>query len=122
MEPDNVVFSRDLVMTSTFPFGGDPTCNPESWINALRVIFQANFNTIILGHGPPCNNGTVKRLLDMFLVLRERIQIAIEKNWSSDEFIDNDGVPEYYNDGNEVQIKRTIDHWFEFYKSGVVDK
>lgn len=119
VEPEHVLFSGDLIFNQNFPFAGDPSCNPDQWIDSLREILTEDYSIIIPGHGPPCDNETVQQLLDTLVLLRERILTAIDKKWSPSKFINNDMVPEYYNDGNEMRIERTVNHWFEFYKSQV---
>ncbi len=119
IEPEHVLFSGDLIFNQAFPYAGDPSCDPEVWINALRTILGESYEVIIPGHGPPCDNDTVQVHIDLFTTLKERILEAIENNISPSKFIDSGLVPEYHNNGYENRIKSTIERWFEFYKSRV---
>ncbi len=117
IEPEHVVFTGDLLFTNAFPYGGDPTCNPERWIEFLKFLSSSLYIMFIPGHGPTGDIDTAKNLLNIFQRLKDRVLTAIEKNWSAEELIDRGEIPDYFNEGYEQRILETVRHWIDFYKS-----
>ncbi|MHA1934949.1 MAG: MBL fold metallo-hydrolase [Candidatus Thorarchaeota archaeon] len=54
VEPENAIFVGDLIFSGVFPYGGDPTSNPDRWIMNLESIIAKDYEFIIPGHGPLC--------------------------------------------------------------------
>ena len=37
---DRVLFAGDLILTTTFPSVGDPSTNPDTWIDVFNMILS----------------------------------------------------------------------------------
>ncbi|MHA1577964.1 MAG: MBL fold metallo-hydrolase, partial [Candidatus Thorarchaeota archaeon] len=51
VEPEHVCFCGDIVFHKSFPYAGDPSCNPDIWISVLEELKNADYNMIVPGHG-----------------------------------------------------------------------
>lgn len=54
VEPDNVLFSGDLIFEGRIPFVAGST--PELWLQRLSEVDTTNLNTIVPGHGAVSKN------------------------------------------------------------------
>ena len=88
VEPEHVVFVGDLIFNRTFPYAGDPTCNPDKWIEALEEIVRRDFAEVIPGHGPLCEGSDVEDHLEFLRALRTSVKEALKDGVSEHEFIE----------------------------------
>ncbi|MBD3404623.1 MAG: MBL fold metallo-hydrolase, partial [Candidatus Lokiarchaeota archaeon] len=51
LKSERVVFIGDLIFNKSFPYAGDPTCEPDAWIAALDRVIQIKPEIVIPGHG-----------------------------------------------------------------------
>ncbi|NHJ14733.1 MAG: MBL fold metallo-hydrolase [Candidatus Thorarchaeota archaeon] len=116
VEPEHVIFTGDLIFHHSFPYAGDPTCNPELWIDALEGILASNFDEVIPGHGVLCGNTGVKEQLDFLLEFKSRITKCLSEGLDEEEFIQEGMVPQYFVEGAEHRIESSVSKWFEFYR------
>lgn len=49
---DRVMFAGDLMFAKTFPWAGDPTADPDAWIESFREILSMDVDVFVPGHGP----------------------------------------------------------------------
>jgi len=117
IEPEHIAFVGDLIFNGSFPYAGDPTCDPDRWIMSLEGIKAAEYEQIIPGHGPVCGQDEIARHLDFLSTLRERIKHALLEGLTSEEFLEQDLLPEYYVEGADRRSSSTVEHWFGFYKA-----
>ena len=52
---ERVLFAGDTIFAQTFPWGGDPTADPDEWIAVLKEFQQMDIEKIVPGHGPVCD-------------------------------------------------------------------
>ncbi|MBS3794188.1 MAG: MBL fold metallo-hydrolase [Candidatus Thorarchaeota archaeon] len=116
VEPDHIIFAGDLVFQGSFPYAGDPTCNPDDWLDALEGIKDAEVEQIVPGHGDVCGIEEIKRHIKFLRSLRGEILRAIEQGLSPEQFIEEGRTPSYYDEKSEGREKSAVEHWFEFYK------
>ncbi len=50
-EEENVLFAGDNLFAGVYPWGGDQTASPYSWINALDIMLELKPKHIVPGHG-----------------------------------------------------------------------
>lgn len=118
VEPEHVCFSGDLLFCGRFPYAGDPTCNPDSWIRNLEALRDARYKRIIPGHGPVCGDEEVVRQLDFFRSLRSNIKRALKEGLSAEQFLERHMFPKYYPEAADRRVEGTIVRWHKFYAKG----
>jgi cyclase len=93
---DGMLFAGDLVVPRMFPWAGDPTANPDAWIGAFKRILELGAETIVPGHGQPCDSEEIKIQLAYFEATRGTMARLIAEGASEEEAISYDGYPEFY--------------------------
>ena len=82
VEPDNVLFSGDIIFEGRVPFVG--SANTRNWLATLERMERAKVNALIPGHGAMARDpakavGLTRRYLAL---LRSRMKQAVE-NWEA---------------------------------------
>jgi cyclase len=113
--PHNAIFIGDLIFSGQFPYGGDPTCDPDRWIMALEEVLDLGLETIIPGHGPVCGPSELEEYMQALMDLRANVEDAITSGLTVSEFIEEELIPQYIAEGAEKFAERTLNHWFQFY-------
>jgi len=113
--PHNLIFIGDLIFSGMFPYGGDPTCDPDRWIMALEEVLDLGLETIVPGHGPVCGPDELEGYIQALMDLRANVEDAISLEMTPAEFIDEGMIPESLAEGAERFVDRTLTHWFQFY-------
>ena len=113
--PHNAVFVGDLIFNGQFPYGGDPTCDPDRWILALEEIHALAPEIIIPGHGPVCGQNELAGYVEALSELRENVKEAIQTGLSVESFIAREMIPQSITAGLERFAEVTLEHWFSFY-------
>ncbi|MHA1943678.1 MAG: MBL fold metallo-hydrolase [Candidatus Thorarchaeota archaeon] len=114
--PQKAIFVGDLIFSGQFPYGGDPTCDPDRWIMALEEVQAIDYETIIPGHGPVCGRSELEDYTQALKDLRAVVKDVITSGISKDEIIERDMIPLQLRIGVERFADVTLDHWFNFYK------
>lgn len=109
------VFIGDLIFNGRFPYGGDPTCDPDRWILALEEIHSLDYEIIIPGHGQTCGQKELAEYVEALSELRENVKHALQTNLSVESFIAREMVPDAITGGFERFGEVTLNHWFNFY-------
>jgi len=109
---DRVLFAGDLVFAETFPWGGDPSADPNSWIDAFKTILNMNIETIIPGHGPLCDKSEIKIQLEWFEAVRDEMKRLIAEGVSIKEAMEHDGYPDFYDAKRDERRDETLKHWY----------
>jgi len=110
-----VIFVGDLIFSGQFPYGGDPTCNPDQWIHALEEVSSEQAETIIPGHGPVCGPQELDEYIDALRELRQNVRDALEAGVSIETFITHEKIPKALKKGFERFGAVTLEHWFKYY-------
>ena len=116
IEPEHVCFCGDIIFHRSFPYAGDPTCDPDKWITVLEDIKNADYSMIVPGHGPLCDNEDIQVIIDFFNEFRQIIKNSIEEGLTADDFIERGLIPNYHNEGAEHRVRISIERWFEYYR------
>ncbi|MGY5860494.1 MAG: MBL fold metallo-hydrolase, partial [Candidatus Thorarchaeota archaeon] len=111
----DVVFVGDLIFNGQFPYGGDPTCEPDRWIQALEEVHALGHDVVIPGHGPVCGLNGIAEYVEALSELRANVKEALQTGISEESFVARDMVPEAIRPGMERFDKITLEHWFNFY-------
>jgi len=112
----NTVFVGDLIFNGQFPYGGDPTCDPDRWILALEEIHALKLEIIVPGHGPTCGQNELAEYIEALSDLRENVKNALKTGLSVESFIAREMVPEAISSGFERFGEVTLNHWFSFFR------
>ncbi|TFH10428.1 MAG: MBL fold metallo-hydrolase [Candidatus Thorarchaeota archaeon] len=111
----NTIFVGDLIFNGQFPYGGDPTCDPDRWILALEEIHALEHDIIVPGHGPTCGQKELAGYIEDLSELRNNVKDALKTGLSVDSFIAREMIPENITSGFERFGEVTLNHWFKFY-------
>jgi len=111
---DRVCFAGDLMFAETFPWAGDPTANPDHWIQAFKKLLKMDVETYVPGHGPLCGKEEFEKQLAWFEAARDKMRELIAAGASEEEAIDIARYPELYEDTGD-RFERSMRHWYKFY-------
>jgi glyoxylase-like metal-dependent hydrolase (beta-lactamase superfamily II) len=111
----NTVFVGDLIFNERFPYGGDPTCDPDKWIQALEEVHALEHEIIIPGHGPVCGQNEVAVYVEALSELRDNVKDALKTGLTEDSFVERGLIPEAIRQEHERFDKITLEHWYRFY-------
>lgn len=78
VQPDNVLFSGDIIFEGRIPFLGD--ANTKTWLAALRKMETSKLTALVPGHGPIARdpNKAIKATSDYLAFMREHIGKAAQ--------------------------------------------
>ncbi|MHA2181659.1 MAG: MBL fold metallo-hydrolase [Promethearchaeota archaeon] len=111
---EKVVFAGDLLFENTFPYAGDPTCDPELLIKALKKMQDINADIYIPGHGPIMKGASsLDRHIKFYHDLRDIIKDAIKDNTVADKI----NIPDTFGEPDAGRKSMTANHWLNFYKN-----
>ena len=81
VEPDNVLFSGDLIFEGRIPFVGQ--ANIFNWLKALKRMRGVNVAAVLPGHGPLAKdpNALINLTYNYLSLLKNSMQEAVE-NWT----------------------------------------
>jgi len=114
---ERVLFAGDLIFAQTFPWGGDPTADPDEWIAALKDFQQMDIGKIVPGHGPVCDLKEVQVYLDFFEPVAKAMKKLISEGRTQEEVIGFDGYPRFYASETPERRRDTLAQWYQVYKA-----
>lgn len=109
---EKVLFAGDQVFAETFPWAGDPTADPDAWIEAFKKMLSMDVDVIVPGHGPLCGKGELEIQLAWFEAVRDEMKALIADGVSSEDAIQHDGYPDFYESQGDRR-ERSLRHWYE---------
>ncbi|MFQ6076630.1 MAG: MBL fold metallo-hydrolase [Candidatus Bathyarchaeia archaeon] len=112
---DRVLFAGDLVFAETFPWAGDPSVDPDVWIDTFKMILGLDIETIIPGHGPLCDRSEVVTQLAFFQAVRREMQRLIAEGASMEEAVKHDGYPEFYESETPERRDNSLRQWYRIW-------
>lgn len=110
---DKVLFAGDLLFAQSFPWAGDPSADPDEWIEAFKTILRMDVDTIIPGHGPTCDKQEVRIQLKWFEDVRHEMKKLIEEGKSMEEAIRCEGYPQFYKAEYPDWRKNSLAQWYK---------
>ncbi|MGF1547449.1 MAG: MBL fold metallo-hydrolase [Thiotrichales bacterium] len=77
VQPDNVLFTGDLIFEGRIPFVGD--AETRQWLATLERLEQAQLTALIPGHGPAARDpqASVRTTREYLAYLREQLGVAV---------------------------------------------
>ena len=108
---DKVVFAGDLLFVGRYPWAGDPTANPTTWIDAFEKILDLEADKIVSGHGPLCDKEEVKNQLKWFKDIRYMMLGLIADGVPVDEAVEYK-FPELYSSDRPERQKIGYRQWY----------
>jgi len=112
---DRVLFAGDIVFAETFPWAGDPSANPDDWIEAFKAILAMDIENIVSGHGPLCEKSEIRVQLEWFEAVRDEMKRLIEEGVSMEEAIKYDGYPGFYESVRPERRDDSLRRWYGFW-------
>lgn len=115
---EKVLFAGDLIFAKQWPWVGDPTCNPDNWINGLEEISKLDIETVIPGHGPIVMKEEVEVYLNFLKDLKEKTIITLR----NEDEIKKIKIPPFYEDNTpgEWVKNETLEYFYNFYRNQVI--
>jgi glyoxylase-like metal-dependent hydrolase (beta-lactamase superfamily II) len=108
---EKALFAGDLVFAGRFPWAGDPTSHPETWIKAFQRILDMDVETIIPGHGPICDKVEIRTQMNWFKNARDILSELISRGEPVKEAVKPEHYPEFY-DYSGGRLERSLRHWY----------
>jgi len=109
---DKLLFAGDLLFVERFPWAGDPSANPDEWIEAFKRMLEMDIDTIIPGHGPLCDKEEVQKQLQWMKEVRWIMRGLIEEGATEEEAVSYPYRELYPTDRPEWQ-KRSFARWYK---------
>lgn len=113
---DKVLFSGDLLFSGQFPWAGDPSADPDSWIDSFEKILAMDVDTIVPGHGLLCDKREVETQLLFFKTMRREMKNLISEGVSEEDALKYEGYPEFYPPGRLQWRDDSLRHWYRVWK------
>ncbi|MEM4483023.1 MAG: MBL fold metallo-hydrolase [Candidatus Methanomethylicia archaeon] len=110
-----ILFSGDIIFSHSFPWGGDPTADPDKWIKTLKMILEMKIKKIIPGHGPICGKEEVEKYLNFMEKVKMEVKELSEKGLGKNEIMDIISKIEFYQPLRLEMKKRTLEYWIDFW-------
>ena len=112
---EGIVFAGDLIFAGIYPFGGDPSADPDVWVKALNRIRNMHPTFIVPGHGPVCNLEEIDNYISYISKTKSVMLRLLSENKSEDEVVTNPALPLF--DGHEGQFRTSsLAHWYQVWK------
>jgi glyoxylase-like metal-dependent hydrolase (beta-lactamase superfamily II) len=109
---DKVVFAGDLLFVNRFPWAGDITADPDTWIEAFKTMLKMDVEKIIPGHGPLCDLDEIEKQLAWFKTMRDEMKGLIADG-ASEEQVANHMYPELYPTDRFEWQKQSYRRWYK---------
>jgi len=115
--PERILFAGDLIFCQEYPYAGDPTNNPQRWIQSLEEILEMDIDTIVPGHGPLCDKVEIQLHLTYFKALEQWIcnKIKLGATLAEVQQEKEAGPTPPYQLKAERRFEATIQRWYNFY-------
>jgi len=117
---EKTLFSGDLIFAKSFFYTGDPTFNPEKWMNALKSFTKMEVETIIPGHGPICGMEEVEIYIKFFEKTSSIMRRLVQQGIKAKEAVGYAGFPDFYPPYRKGVRELAIANWYKFYKQKAV--
>ena len=109
---DKTLFAGDLIFAGRFPWAGDPTSHPETWIKSFETMLSMDVDTIVPGHGPVCGKEEVETQLKWFREATSIMKKLIKEEADLEEAVKPEHYPPFY-DFSGGRLERSLSHWYK---------
>jgi len=115
-----VLFAGDNLFVTSYPWGGEESCNPDDWINAFKEYLSLDLDYIIPGHGPAINKEKLAYSLNYFEQVKETMKQMNADGKPEEEILEKCFNIEFYpihpqNKGDHGGKKTTLKKWYNFW-------
>ncbi|MHA1713663.1 MAG: MBL fold metallo-hydrolase [Candidatus Ranarchaeia archaeon] len=113
---ERVVISGDLVFAESWPYGGDPTCDPFTWLKTFETLAAMDFDKLVPGHGPVIQKNDLIFYLEFFEKILSTIEGFIHKGLDKKAVLEHPELPSLPFPQNEWVIKNrpvTISRFYD---------
>ena len=108
---DRVLFAGDLIFAETFPWAGDPTADPDQWIQTFKEMLEMDIETYVPGHGPLCTKDEIEIQLSWFQAARDEMADLIAGGATQEQAVSHEYPPFYESTGDRKE--RSLRHWYK---------
>ncbi|NHJ33142.1 MAG: MBL fold metallo-hydrolase [Asgard group archaeon] len=117
-----VLIAGDNLLTNFMPYGADPSCDPEVWINTLNEYLTLDVEWFIPGHGEVCDQKLVKEMIEIIEKMRDFIKEQISLGKTKEEVVKEGYEMNFYpiNEDDSFHVnamKYTLSNWYKFWKN-----
>ncbi|KON30816.1 hypothetical protein AC482_02935 [miscellaneous Crenarchaeota group-15 archaeon DG-45] len=113
---DRLLFAGDLIFAERFPWAGDPSADPDAWIEAFEALLDMDIEVIVPGHGPLCDKSEIRTQLRWFEAVRDEMGRLIDEGASAEEAAGYDGYPAFYESQWPEWRESSLMHWYQVWK------
>ena len=113
---EKTLFSGDLIFAQTFFYAGDPTFNPDAWVEALKRFRTMDVHTIVPGHGPICNKEEVARYIRFFETTSSIMQQLVQAGAREKDAVEDTSFPDFHPEYREGMRRLALTNWYRFFK------
>ncbi|TET28272.1 MAG: MBL fold metallo-hydrolase [Candidatus Heimdallarchaeota archaeon] len=115
-----ILIAGDNLLSNFPPYGADPSCNPDTWINTLNEYLTLDVEKFIPGHGKVSDHKLVKDTIKVIEKMRDFIKKQASKDKTKEEVIEEGFDMKFYpvneDDSFEVSaMKYTLSNWYKFW-------
>ncbi len=112
---EKVLFAGDMIFSKQLPYAGDPSCDPEIWMEQLEHFLILDIEYIVPGHGLVCDKEGVKKYIEFFKAFKQETIETIQKGLSFKDI----KQPDFYTTENDWLKSSNLEHWFDYYKNKI---
>lgn len=109
--------SGDNLFINLFPWAGDQTANPQTWINALKEYLSLDVEYFIPGHGPVCGKDKVQEWLDYLDKAVVLMRKMITEGHKEETIIEKVNEIEYHPPRREEWKFNSLKKWYQVLSS-----
>jgi len=117
-----VLVAGDNLLSNFHPYGADPSCNPETWIDTLNEYLSLDVDYFITGHGEVSGKSLVKETIVVIEEMRDYIKEQISQGKTKEEVVKEGYEMGFYpiNEEDTFHVnamKYTISNWYKFWST-----
>jgi cyclase len=113
---ERVMFVGDLLLTREFPWGGAPTSDLDSWIQAFKEFQHLGVEKLVPGHGALCVPEKIQTYLDFFEPVAKIMKEMITEGRSQAEIVNYDGYPDFFPPRMPEWYTSSLTQWYRTFK------
>jgi glyoxylase-like metal-dependent hydrolase (beta-lactamase superfamily II) len=112
---EKVLLAGDLIFAGRFPFAGDASTDPETWMSTLRTWLELDIEQVIPGHGPVSGKDEIAKQLEFLEILKRNTLQAIKAGGGHRDIV----MPTVYPPAAEDEwfAGRTLERSYTYYRS-----
>jgi cyclase len=113
---EGMVFAGDSIFSGIYPYGADPTADPDLWIEALNRIRSLSPKAIVPGHGPICGIDEVDKYVSYISETKSVMLKLIAENKPENQVITDSSLPRFYEEGAGDRRPGSLGQWYRVWK------